>query len=131
LWGAAEFDLELFTHLPGFAVMTAATAIAAASFGMVLATLSRTRPQPAAISTLLILTMSALGGSMFPRFLMPQSMKTLGLFTFNAWAIDGYTKVFWRDEPILHLLPQIAVLLGSSIVLFVVARLLARRWDAG
>jgi ABC-2 type transport system permease protein len=131
LWGAAIFDLELFTHLPGFAVMTVATAFAAASFGMVLATLSRTRPQQAAISTLLILSMSALGGSMFPRFLMPDAMKTIGLFTFNAWAIDGYTKVFWRDEPVFHLLPQVAVLLGSSIVLFVLARLLARRWEAG
>ncbi len=128
-WGAAVFHLELFTHLPGFAVMTVATAFAAASFGMVLATLSRTRPQQAAISTLLILSMSALGGSMFPRFLMPEAMKTIGLFTFNAWAIDGYTKVFWRDEPIPHLLPQVAVLVGSAIVLFVLARLLAGRWE--
>ena len=131
LWGAAIFHLELFTHLPGFVVMTAATAFAVASFGMVLATLSRTRPQQAAISTLLILSMSALGGSMFPRFLMPDVMKTIGLFTFNAWAIDGYTKVFWRDEPVLHLLPQVAVLVGSGIVLFVIARMLARRWEAG
>ena len=131
LWGAVVFHLELFSHLPGFAIMTVATALAAASFGMVLATLSRTRPQQAAISTLLILSMSALGGSMFPRFLMPDAMKTIGLFTFNAWAIDGYTKVFWRDEPVLHLAPQVAVLLGSSIVLFVVARLLARRWETG
>ena len=130
LWGAAVFHLELFSHLPGFLVMTAATALAAAAFGLVLATLSRTRPQQAAISTLLILTMSALGGSMFPRFLMPESMKTIGLFTFNAWAIDGYTKVFWRDEPLSHLMPQLAVLVGSSIVLFALARLLARRWEA-
>jgi ABC-2 type transport system permease protein len=130
LWGAAVFHLELFSHIPGFLVMTAASALTAASFGLVIATLSRTRPQQAAISTLLILTMSALGGSMFPRFLMPEAMKTIGLFTFNAWAIDGYTKVFWRDEPLPHLLPQLVVLLGSSIVLFALARLLARRWEA-
>ena len=130
LWGAAMFHLELFSHIPGFLVMTAASALTAASFGLVIATLSRTRPQQAAISTLLILTMSALGGSMFPRFLMPEAMKTIGLFTFNAWAIDGYTKVFWRDEPPSHLLPQLAVLLGSSIVLFALARFLARRWES-
>jgi ABC-2 type transport system permease protein len=130
VWGAAAFHLELFSHIPGFLVMTAATALVTASFGLVLATLSRTRPQQAAISTLLILTTSALGGSMFPRFLMPQAMKSIGLFTFNAWAIDGYTKVFWRDEPLSHLLPQLAVLVGSSIVLFALARLLARRWEA-
>ncbi|HEY6578161.1 MAG TPA: hypothetical protein VIY09_02465, partial [Rhizomicrobium sp.] len=63
-------------------------------------------------------------------FLMPAAMKTIGLFTFNAWAIDGYTKVFWRDEPVTHLLPQIGVLAGSAIILFLLARLLARRWEA-
>jgi ABC-2 type transport system permease protein len=96
---------------------------------MLLATVSRTRGQQAAISTLLILTMSAIGGSMFPRFLMPEAMKTAGLFTFNAWAIDGYTKVFWRDQPISHLAPQVAVLMGSGMVLFLIARRFARKWE--
>jgi ABC-2 type transport system permease protein len=129
LWGAAVFHLELFTHLPGFVVMTAATSFAVASFGMLLATISRSRGQQAALSTLLILTMSAIGGSMFPRFLMPDAMKTAGLFTFNAWAIDGYTKVFWRDEPVSHLAPQVAVLIGSGMVLFLIARRFARKWE--
>ena len=109
--------------------MTAATSLAVASFGMLLASLARTRAQLAAISTLIILTMSAVGGSMFPRFLMPEMMKKIGLLTFNAWAIDGYTKVFWRDEPVSHLAPQVAVLVGSAIVLFWIARLFARRWE--
>jgi ABC-2 type transport system permease protein len=129
LWGAAVFHLDLFSHLPGFFVMTAVTAFAVASFGMVLASLARTRAQLAAISTLIILTMSAVGGSMFPRFLMPAMMKKIGLLTFNAWAIDGYTKVFWRDEPVSHLAPQVAVLVGSGLILFLIARFFARRWE--
>jgi ABC-2 type transport system permease protein len=129
LWGAAVFHLELFTHLPGFVVMTVATSFAVASFGMLLATVSGTRAQQAALSTLLILTMSAIGGSMFPRFAMPDAMKTVGLFTFNAWAIDGYTKVFWRDEPVSHLAPQLAVLIGAGMVLFLIARRFARKWE--
>jgi ABC-2 type transport system permease protein len=129
LWGAAVFHLDLFHHLPGFIVMTAATSFAVASFGMLLASVSHTRAQLGAISTLIILTMSAIGGSMFPRFLMPEAMQKVGLLTFNAWAIDGYTKVFWRDEPILHLAPQVAVLIGAGLVLFLIARRFARRWE--
>jgi ABC-2 type transport system permease protein len=129
LWGAAVFHLDLFTHLPGFIVMTAATSFAVASFGMLLASVSHTRAQQAAVSTLIILTMSALGGSMFPRFLMPEAMQKVGLLTFNAWAIDGYTKVFWRDEPVSHLAPQVAVLIGAGMVLFLIARRFARRWE--
>jgi ABC-2 type transport system permease protein len=129
LWGAAVFHLDLFTHIPGFLVMTAATSFAVASFGVLLASVSHTRAQAAAISTLIILTMSAIGGSMFPRYFMPEAMQKVGLLTFNAWAIDGYTKVFWRDEPILHLAPQVAVLIGAGLVLFFVARRFARRWE--
>lgn len=129
VWAALVFHLDLLTHLPGFFVMTFSTAVAVASFGMLLASLSRTRAQLGAISTLLILTMSALGGSMFPRYFMPEAMQKVGLITFNAWSIDGYTKVFWRDEPITHLGPQVAVLVGSAIVLFCLARHFARRWE--
>jgi len=129
LWGAAVFHLDLFTHLPGFIVMTAATSFAVASFGMLLASVSHTRAQQGGISTLIILTMSAIGGSMFPRYFMPEAMQKVGLLTLNAWAIDGYTKVFWRDEPILHLAPQVAVLIGAGMVLFLIARRFARRWE--
>jgi ABC-2 type transport system permease protein len=129
LWGAAVFGLELFTHLPGFAVMTVATALACSAFGLVLATLARTRAQLGAISTLIILSFSALGGSMFPRFLMPETLQKLGLATFNSWAVEGFTKVFWREEPLAALWPQVAVLLATCAVFFALARRLARRWD--
>jgi len=73
--------------------------------------------------------MSSVGGSMFPRFLMPEAMQKAGLLTINAWAIDGFTKVFWRDEPIAHLWPQVLVLLVVGVLFFAIARRLARRWE--
>jgi ABC-2 type transport system permease protein len=73
--------------------------------------------------------MSSIGGSMFPRYLMPEAVQKAGLLTINAWAIDGFTKVFWRDEPISHLWPQVSVLLAVGVVLFVIARRIARRWE--
>jgi ABC-2 type transport system permease protein len=130
LWAAAVFHLDLFSHIPGFLVMTAATSFAVAAFGMLLASLTRSRAQLAAFSTLIILTMSAIGGSMFPRFLMPDAMQKAGLFTFNSWAIEGFTKVFWRDEPVRNLGTEVAVLLASGIALFLLARWFARRWEA-
>jgi ABC-2 type transport system permease protein len=129
LWATAVFKLDLFTHIPGFVVMGLCTAFAVAAFGMLLASICRTRAQLGALSTLLILTMSAVGGSMFPRFLMPEAMQKAGLWTINAWAIDGFTKVFWRDLPVRDLWPQVGVLLAVGIVLFVVARRIARRWE--
>ncbi|MCA9284487.1 MAG: ABC transporter permease [Phycisphaerales bacterium] len=129
LWARLVFRLELFQHLGGFAVMTAATAAAAAAFGLVLAGLCRTRAQLSGVSTVVILLMSAVGGSMFPRFMMPEWMQTVGLATFNAWALDGYQKVFWYEQPVTSLWPQVLVLVTLSVVFLGVARFLARRWE--
>ena len=130
LWGRLAFGLDLFHHLPGFFVMTAFTAAAAAGFGLMLATFARTRAQLSGMSTIIILTMSALGGSMFPRFLMSETMQKFGLLTFNAWALDGYLKVFWRNAAVWQLWPQVLVLATLAAVFMSLARLFARRWEA-
>jgi len=129
LWGRIAFGLDLFHHVPGFFVMTAFTAGAAAGFGLMLATLARTRAQLSGISTIVILTMSSLGGSMFPRFLMSETMQKVGLLTFNAWALDGYLKVFWRDAALWQLWPQLVALFGLASAFLGLARTFARRWE--
>ena len=129
LWGRLAFGVDLLHHLPGFAVMTVFTACAAAGFGLLLATIARTRAQLSGMGTIIILTMSSLGGSMFPRFLMSETMQTLGLLTFNAWALDGFLKVFWHEVPIWQLWPQVLVLTLLAGVFLTLARLFARRWE--
>jgi ABC-2 type transport system permease protein len=130
VWGRIAFGLDLQHHVPGFLVMTVVTAAAASGFGLMLATLARTRAQLSGMSTIIILTMSAVGGSMFPRFLMSDTMQRLGLLTFNGWALDGYLKVFWRDAPIWALWPQVLVLSGLTAVFMMAARFFARRWES-
>jgi len=132
LWGWAVFGVELFAHghLPGVAVMTLAAAGTAAVFGLVLGTACRTQAQLQGLSTVVILLMSALGGSMVPRYMMPEAMQRLGLVTFNGWALVGYEQVFWRDAPVSALWPQLAVLAGMAVAGAVVASRLARRWES-
>ncbi len=129
LWGWLAFDLPLFSHLPGFFVMTLVTAAAASALGLVLAAVVRSRAQLSGFSTILILTMSALGGSMFPRFLMSETMQKFGLVTFNGWALDGYLKVFWRNARLVELWPQVLVLALASVAFMTLARVVARRWE--
>jgi ABC-2 type transport system permease protein len=129
LWGAVMFKVELWSHFGGFLIMTLVTAAAAGGFGMLLAAACRTRAQLAGLSTIVILIMSAAGGSMVPRFIMPETMQKLGLLTFNGWALDGYIKVFWREEPLLQLWPQVLVLGLLTAVFLFAARRLAGRWE--
>lgn len=130
IWASLVFSVNLVDHLDGFVMMTIATAMAASGFSLFMATLCKSRSQLNGVSTVLLLTMSALGGSMIPRYLMSDSLQRLGLLTFNAWAIDGYDKVFWRELPVQTLAPQLAVLTISGVFFLCVARLLAVRWES-
>ncbi len=129
VWGQLVFGIDLLGHLDGFFIMTIVTAGAAAAFGLLLATLCRTRGQLNGLSVIVVLTMSALGGSMVPRYVMSQSLRDAGLWTFNAWALDGYDKVFWRELPAIELWPQMSVLMLSGSAFLLTARLLALRWE--
>ncbi|WP_342190404.1 ABC transporter permease [Stieleria varia] len=128
-WGQLVFGVNVIGHWDGFLMMTTVTSFAAAAFGLMLATLCKTRGQLNGLSVILILTMSALGGSMVPRYVMSQQMRDVGLWTFNAWALDGYDKVFWRELPVSTLWPQLVVLTLCGVAFLVIARLLAIRWQ--
>ena len=131
LWGWAVFGVDLFGggHLPGVVVMTIASAATAATFGCVLGAACRTQVQLQGFATVVILLMSALGGSMVPRYLMPDAMQRVGLVTFNAWAVRGYEKVLWHDAPLAALWPELAVLGSMTAAGLMLARRLARRWE--
>lgn len=129
IWAQLVFGLDLLGHFDGFVMMTLATSAAAASFGLFLATLCRTRGQLNGLSVVAVLTMSALGGSMVPRYVMSEQLREAGLWTFNAWALDGYDKVFWRELPPSELGAQLGVLIGTAFALLMLARLLAVRWE--
>lgn len=62
-------------------------------------------------------------------FLMTEGMQRVKLATFNAWALDGYLKVFWRDAALWELWPQVLVLVTIATAFLGLARLLARRWE--
>lgn len=131
VFAEAVFRIQLWRHWDGFLVMAGSTSAATASFAMLMATICRTRSQLQGAATVIILSMSAMGGSMIPRFVMSDRMKELGRWTFNAWALDGFQKVFWFQSSLESLRPEVAVLLGSSLVMSLVTLLLSGRWRRG
>jgi len=129
-WGQMVFRVNLVGHLTGFAAMTLATSGACASFALFLASVCKSRQQLHGVSVILVLTMSAIGGSMVPRYIMSDSMRALGKFTFNGWALDGFQKIFWYDLPLSAIRLELMVLMAITLLLGIAARLLARHWSA-
>lgn len=121
LFGWIVFKLNIFKDIPALLIMMVATSVACSSLGILLASVLKNQNQINSISTLIILAMSALGGSFFPSFIMPKYIQLIGKFTLNHWAMKGFTDIFWRNLHLKDILPSVFILLSISIILFSIA----------
>ncbi|HVP13270.1 MAG TPA: ABC transporter permease [Phycisphaerae bacterium] len=125
------FGVAIWAIAGGLLTLTVATCLASTGFGMLLASFCRTGEQLDAIGTTVILAMSAVGGSMVPRFIMPAFMVKLGLFTINGWSYDGFIALI-RNEGFAGIAPSCLVLLGVAAACATIGSLLlARRFRMG
>jgi ABC-type multidrug transport system permease subunit len=75
------------------------TSIAAVGLAVLVASIARTETQVSVYGTLLILILGGVSGSLMPRDLMPEKMKTASLFTPQAWALDAYSQLLASAHP--------------------------------
>ena len=123
LFSAFVFGLNIWQNIPGLMIMVGATSFACSGFGILLSAVAKSRAQVQGLSTLLVLTMSAIGGSMIPSFIMPLWMQKMAAFTVNYWSIQGFYDIFWRSLPVTDpvFLTRVAVLCGIGIILNLLA----------
>jgi len=108
--------LPIFTDLPSLILMIFATAFAVSSFGIFLVSIAKTRQQLNGYSTIIIMLMSAIGGSMIPLFVMPAIMQKIAVISVNYWGIQGFYDIFWRNLPLTDILPKMGVLVAFGLV---------------
>ena len=70
--------------------MILTTAFAVSSFGIFLVAIAKSRQQLSGLSTIVIMAMSAIGGSMVPLFIMPAIMQKIAVVSVNYWGIQGF-----------------------------------------
>lgn len=102
-------------------------AAVSAWLGLLLASLCRTRQQAQTASAFVVLILSAVGGSMMPRFLMPGWLRELGWFTPNAWVIESWHGIFWRGDGPTELVQGWTVLLATALAAMLISIWLAHR----
>lgn len=119
--------VDLPGHLWEWTMTTLAAAAAAAGLALAITTAFTTRQQAQTFANIAVLILSALGGSMVPRFLMPRILQEIGWITPNAWALEAYTSIFWRDESVTALLLPVGLLVIAALLGLFVAQRLTRR----
>jgi ABC-2 type transport system permease protein len=102
------------------AAVSLALAAAATGLGIMVAALGKTDTQVGGITSLMTLTMSALGGCLMPASIMPDFLQTLSRFTPHAWAMQGFQDVLVRGYTLAGILPETGVLLGFAAAFFLI-----------
>lgn len=102
--------LKLFLVMVVFALLCVA-------MGIALAAVARNLRQANTIASLLITPMSMLSGLLWPRFLMPDFLQTIGRYLPPTWLVDAAHKVM-LGKPLTSAGLELSILLGFIVVFF-------------
>ena len=123
------FGLDIMRHLPSLVLIIFTIAFACSGFGVVLATFAKTRQQVQGFSTIIVLVMSCIGGSMIPLFVMPEIIQKIAVVSVNYWGIQGIYDIFWKLLPLTDstFLSRVFVLFCMGSFLNIIALLMFKR----
>ncbi len=120
-YAAFAFHLDLGKNVPALVTMMLTTAFACSGFGMFLASIAKSRQQVQVLSSVIVLSMSAIGGSMIPTFLMPAFMQKLSVVSINYWSIQGFYDIYWRNlaftDTAFLMRPLMLILIGTGMII--------------
>jgi len=119
--GRVMFGIDVLSNFGNLVAICLVAAMACTAFGMLLAAITRTPAAASGLATLLILTMSSIGGAWFPTSFMPEFIQRLSKLTVVYWSMEGFALVLWNGCTFAELLPTLGVLLGMSAVLVAIS----------
>ncbi len=119
--GKLVFDMNLGQDPLALILLTISTAAAATGLGLLVATMGKTPEQIGGLSTMLALTLAALGGVMVPSFAMPEAMQNIAKVSPHYWALSGFQDVIVRGLDLQAILYESGILFSFGIVFFAFA----------
>ncbi|MGH2442887.1 MAG: ABC transporter permease [Chloroflexota bacterium] len=120
--GSVLFKINLGPSLPALLLLIVGTSFAATGLGMILVSLVKNQRQLRPISTVIVLSFSAIGGSWWPVSIEPSWMQNLGKVTLNGWAMRGFNGLMIFDKSFSQVLPYIGALFLYGVICFAIAR---------
>jgi ABC-2 type transport system permease protein len=105
-----------------FALLLASLSIAlcSTSLGILIAAIAKTQGQVGGISNIVLWIAALIGGSIIPSFFLPDLVNSIARFVPHYWANQAYFGLILRGETLADVYTDILVLLGFTLVFFVV-----------
>ena len=120
LFGALAFGVPWGSAPLALAVIVVAFSLAITALGLMFAALTKTLAQANALSTIVVLSIAALGGAWWPLDIVPGWMQTLGRLSPISWAMDGFHDIITRGLGVTAVLPEAGILLAFTAVFLAV-----------
>ena len=124
---AVFFAVPVLPHIGPLILACFGAAVLASGLALLMASLCKTQTQMNTVSTFAVLLLSAVGGSMVPRFMMPGWLQQIGVTTPNFWSIEAFYGILARGQSVLDLLPVWGVLFGGGLLCLGLAALLSHK----
>ena len=105
----------------GAALILVVFCLVGAGAAMLLGSVFNNDQQASSVALLLGLGLAALGGSMAPLEIFPETMRTIAHFTPHAWGNDAFADLVRRDGGVADILPEVGVLAAFAVVLLSLA----------
>jgi ABC-2 type transport system permease protein len=104
----------------GVALVAILLALCSSALGILIAALVRSEKQVGGMSTLLLWGMALLGGSIAPLFILERFLGSIPMIVPHYWANRAMDNLLVRGLPLSGILLELAMLLGFSILFFVI-----------
>jgi ABC-2 type transport system permease protein len=126
--GVTFFGVNLGDHPSALIPVVLCFAFFCGALGLLFGVVFRTEQQVGGFGILATMVLAALGGCWWPLEVVPQTFKTIALFTPSYWALQGFQDVMSFGKSWLAVLPECAVLAGLGAALTAAAIPLFR-WE--
>ncbi len=119
--GVTIFRVPLGDHPTALIPVILSFAFFCGAIGLLCGVVFQTEQQVIATGIVVTMALAALGGCWWPLEVVPQTFKTIALFTPSYWAIQGIYDVMVFGKSWVDVLPECAVLAGFGAVFTAIA----------
>lgn len=119
-------------HPVGFVCLSLAFGLAATGFAALIQSFSRSERSGSTLGSILVMVMSAVGGSWIPLENLPAFVRGLAPYTLTYWGSSGYRELLFGSGNLAGILPHLGVLIACGVLFSGTAMFLfGRRYKAG
>lgn len=116
VFGQIFLQLDYYGAPLATLLLSIATAMAAASLGLLIGTLAKTEEQVIIYTLIPMFVLAGLGGAWVPLEVTPMTVQKIGHLSPVAWIMDGFKGILMRGAGLNETLVPIGILLGFAVL---------------